>query len=409
MTKISLTCYVTGVLIMCGCQSQKTGSISGLVKNVSGDTLVSNASLETVPQTSATTSGADGRFTFSDMIPGEYVVTATKTGYMSTSVKIRVIEGKSTTAEIVLGPVTLSGVAGSQRTTAREETTNVSRTDEDSTQIVAGIEKSSRQQPTSDDSRERVYRNDSRRVGGAQSGLIEDVLKRRNERSNRSPRIDRLRSGVVAGLVAFYPFDGNANDESGKGNDAIVNGATPATDRFGNSNSAYSFDGMNNFIRVRNSRFLNGNATLTLAVWIKSSRSSNQRVLTKGAPNDYQYAIAFGEPQMGAGNVSIHAWTFAGGDHMKAGAFAGDDRWHFVVGIIQNHTSLELYIDTRLAARNSTPGSNSWNLTGIGDLFIGSSPNAAGNFFGGFLDDIRIYDRALSESEISELYHEGGW
>jgi hypothetical protein len=45
------------------------------------------------------------------------------------------------------------------------------------------------------------------------------------------------------GLVAHYPFNGNANDESGNGNNGTVNGATLTTDRFGNMNKAYSFDG----------------------------------------------------------------------------------------------------------------------------------------------------------------------
>ena len=52
------------------------------------------------------------------------------------------------------------------------------------------------------------------------------------------------------GLVVYYPFNGNADDESGNGFDGIVNGATITTDRFGNENSAYSFDGMDDFIET---------------------------------------------------------------------------------------------------------------------------------------------------------------
>ncbi|MBF0574179.1 MAG: hypothetical protein HQK69_10565 [Desulfamplus sp.] len=47
------------------------------------------------------------------------------------------------------------------------------------------------------------------------------------------------------GLVAYYPFNGNANDESGNGNNGTVDGATMTADRNGNANSAYSFDGVN--------------------------------------------------------------------------------------------------------------------------------------------------------------------
>ena len=55
-------------------------------------------------------------------------------------------------------------------------------------------------------------------------------------------------------LVGYWPFNGNANDESGNGNDGAVNGATTLTiDRFGNSNSAYAFDGINDYIGIASS------------------------------------------------------------------------------------------------------------------------------------------------------------
>ncbi len=55
-------------------------------------------------------------------------------------------------------------------------------------------------------------------------------------------------AGLSDGLVAYYPFNGNANDESGNGNNGIVHGATLTADRSGNANSAYSFNGIDNYI-----------------------------------------------------------------------------------------------------------------------------------------------------------------
>ena len=101
-------------------------------------------------------------------------------------------------------------------------------------------------------------------------------------------------------LVAYFPFNGNANDESGNSNNGIVNGATLTTDRFGNTNSAYSFDGIGNNISVPNSTSFNFQATniFTLSYWIKPESISNsqaQIILCKqtGAgfdqrPNFYQ-------------------------------------------------------------------------------------------------------------------------
>ena len=55
------------------------------------------------------------------------------------------------------------------------------------------------------------------------------------------------------GLVGWWPFNGNANDESGNGNHGTVNGVSLTSDRFGNASSAYNFDGLANYIKVANS------------------------------------------------------------------------------------------------------------------------------------------------------------
>jgi hypothetical protein len=69
------------------------------------------------------------------------------------------------------------------------------------------------------------------------------------------------------GLVAYYPFNGNAKDESGNGHDGIVNGATLTTDRFGWESQAYSFDGKNNSIKVSDHADLQLGSTGTVTLW----------------------------------------------------------------------------------------------------------------------------------------------
>ena len=70
------------------------------------------------------------------------------------------------------------------------------------------------------------------------------------------------------GLVAWYPFNGNANDSSGNGNHGTNNGATLTTDRFGNANSAYTFDGKGNDITSGSSTTLAINMYATISAWI---------------------------------------------------------------------------------------------------------------------------------------------
>ena len=72
------------------------------------------------------------------------------------------------------------------------------------------------------------------------------------------------------GLVAHYPFSGNANDESSNSNNGVVNGATLTTDRFGNANSAYSFDGVDDWIDCGSSILgVTTSNSLTINAWIK--------------------------------------------------------------------------------------------------------------------------------------------
>lgn len=74
---------------------------------------------------------------------------------------------------------------------------------------------------------------------------------------------------LQSGLVAYYPFNGNTNDASGNGNHGTVAGAVPANDRFGNANSAYGFDGVNDLVSIPNSTSLNisDNHAMSVALW----------------------------------------------------------------------------------------------------------------------------------------------
>ncbi|HZF02663.1 MAG TPA: hypothetical protein VE344_12310 [Methylomirabilota bacterium] len=99
-------------------------------------------------------------------------------------------------------------------------------------------------------------------------------------------------NSLTNGLVAYYPFTGNANDASGNGHNGTVYGATLAPDRFGQSNQAYHFDGSSR-IFLGNSTLISGSA-LTLTAWIKpdSVSSSGMNVISSGTQNSYVLATA---------------------------------------------------------------------------------------------------------------------
>ena len=85
-----------------------------------------------------------------------------------------------------------------------------------------------------------------------------------------------VQAGIDDGLVAYYPFDGDANDESGNGNHSTVNSAVLTTDRNGNQNNAYYFNGAGNYIVAENLDVrINDIAAFTVAGWFKTNLQQN--------------------------------------------------------------------------------------------------------------------------------------
>lgn len=215
----------------------------------------------------------------------------------------------------------------------------------------------------------------------------------------------------VAGLVAYYPFNGNVNDESGNGNNGTIYGATPISDRFGSANRAFSFDGIDDHIDAPHRSSLQPPNQLSVCAWVKirsfyAGSNGISMIVKKGAPwgGVGQYLIYYT-------NRSFTFWvTYANGADI---ALSTPDtsiqlnKWYFLV-LTYNKQSQNGYVNGILRVTSKVSqqlGSNSDNLS------IGwNSGNSSFPYpVSGTIDDIRIYDRALSESEIQAVYHEGGW
>jgi hypothetical protein len=218
----------------------------------------------------------------------------------------------------------------------------------------------------------------------------------------------------TSGLVAHYPFNGNANDESTNSNDGTVNGATLTDDRFGNVNSAYSFDGVNDTITLN---LQQSNITAySISAWFKTSNGG---------------AILAGQGTNGETGITLHAHNAAtGGAHsgkllyVADGAAVSvgkltdstfsDDKWHHVVGVFNgaagsvSSTMFSIYVDNNLVSQStSLTGSASAPINNLTNVLLGAHhiwPN--GGLFDGLLDDIRIYDTVLDSSDVSALFNE---
>ena len=207
------------------------------------------------------------------------------------------------------------------------------------------------------------------------------------------------------GLVGYWPFNGNANDESGNGNNGTVNGATLTSDRFGNTNNSYSFDGINDFIKVNNANNLES-ANLSISFWLQSTGNQFQQVFYKVTPNtalNETYSVPLNLTQAGTINFDLknnncnpgQGWQYSS---VNTGALSS---WsHFV--LTHDGVTTKIFKDLQLLNTTTAPFPIS-NCPG-GDLIMGSDWQFNNNL-NGKLDDIGMWNRALTQQEITALYN----
>jgi len=204
------------------------------------------------------------------------------------------------------------------------------------------------------------------------------------------------------GLVAHYPFNGNADDESGNGHDGTVNGAQLTTDRFGNPDSAYHFDGVNDFIDCGNDDAFELGGSGAVSVWVSPNINTESGVVISKDGSGYNDDLAIGfDPHPVAGKD--FSFTFnrtVERDIPFLSTNVETGRWTHVVSQWDS-SGMKLFVDGALIAENSKVCKLDAN--GI-PLYIGQMQEI--RFFDGDIDDIRAYDRALSAAEIQDLYNE---
>jgi hypothetical protein len=218
------------------------------------------------------------------------------------------------------------------------------------------------------------------------------------------------------GLVGYWPFNGNANDESGNGNNGTVNGATLTADRFGIANKAYSFNGLNNNIvlnSINSTNSTNSTNDLSFSYWVRSSISNSGVVLVQNnITNSSQTALS---SFFGANNnnpFSLITVGHSGGNCSSSGNMGTVNtsssnylnQWYNITGIIENNGITTLFINGTLI-QSSNIGL-SYSVCNIGTSLRIAGPwwNNDGVYFNGFIDDIGIWNRALTACEIQDLY-----
>ena len=212
------------------------------------------------------------------------------------------------------------------------------------------------------------------------------------------------------GLVGWWPFNGNANDESGNGNHGTVNGATLTADRNGKANSAFSFYDIDDFIEIQtqNGRF--NNQQYTLVYWFRTNQEQSD---INGGSNTNPAIIS----RLDAGGPSavnpdwidnFVIYEIGGSNHFNTPVNGGATGGNTTLGNIWNNITFSVDNDSTFTYLNGNKiysNKNSGIITFKNfPIRLGRSKFTYWKDFSGELDDIAIYNRALTQEEITALY-----
>lgn len=214
-------------------------------------------------------------------------------------------------------------------------------------------------------------------------------------------------------LIAHYPLDGNGDDISGFGNNASVNATTVDQDRFGNASSSYYFQSEGETITVPDNQIMRPTSAISVSAWVRPENAQLGYIFGKPLANQFQdnfnsfALVAHGD---GSGSDPSFVWSVKPVDQganeifLTAPQQHSLNEWHHVVGTYDNGY-LQLFVDGQLVADQNTPGTDIYyenNDFVIGDIAVPGE-------FRGKIDDVRMYNYALTEAEVRDLYQFGGW
>jgi hypothetical protein len=216
------------------------------------------------------------------------------------------------------------------------------------------------------------------------------------------------------GLVGWWPFNGNANDESGNGNNGTVNGATLTNDRFNNIAKAYFFNNNSSEFISTNYFGVGGIGSRTISFWIKTNSSNIMHAVNYGG---YQAATSsnagsFFQCSFNYGGIGVNSNTGYSAITYECPIAVNNDQWSnyiWVFDSVPNATTqnIKIYQNTVLLTNvisNFNETTSLFTNIGINPLVFGKDYGDFHPFYGS-MDDIGIWNRALTQQEITDLYN----
>jgi hypothetical protein len=192
--------------------------------------------------------------------------------------------------------------------------------------------------------------------------------------------------GLNDGLVAYYPFNGNANDESGNGNNGVTSSAVLTTDRFDQENSAYFFDG-NDFVSMGNPPSLRLSGDFTISSWaLFTTNVGTDRILSFNQEFGYELGIWDGNP-----------WFAYARKNHRASQVLQPNTW-FNLTVTKAGSLIRIYLNGEKILEESNNG----NPTFSRELRFGEK-SQQNSWWSGKIDDTRLYNRSFTQGEVNAL------
>lgn len=212
---------------------------------------------------------------------------------------------------------------------------------------------------------------------------------------------------LSSGLVGWWPFSGNAKDNTPYGDNGTVNGATLTTDRHGAPNSAYSFNGSSSYINLGTPAELEGlQVPVTIAGWFYMTSTSPANKPIYAAYSAASGGDLWSMIRVDGGNLLYYTSNSSGAYQSFGSMSPSTNAWHFFAVTVSGTVaspSVTIYLDgsnqsTSLSSLDSSP-----SLTV--PIYIGGDASVSGERFPGVIDEIHVYNRALSAAEVSALHN----
>lgn len=225
------------------------------------------------------------------------------------------------------------------------------------------------------------------------------------------------------GLIAYYPFNGNAIDESGNGNNLNVIGATLSENRFGDPEKAYKFNGTSDYMVIPGILGADSLREFSISLWVKVGWPGHNSILSILGTKYCSCSSYLGFDNVNDNFSTWHqmlstATAYNGSETIIKGKIGNPlNTWNHIVFVQLydpavmggRYTYISYYngkkIDTVLTAFDTNTIATSFSKGGV----IGANNNSGNyslnfDFFNGYIDDVRIYNRPLSDNEVDQLY-----